>query len=65
MTGRGQLPQVGVVPGVGPTVGLDYEYMPLDRLIGFDGKPLKDVSHEGARLFTREEISRILTAEVR
>ena len=41
------------------------EFMPLDRLIGFDGKPLKDVSHAGSRFLTREEIQRILAAEVR
>jgi hypothetical protein len=39
--------------------------MPLDRLVGFDGTPLKDVSHEGARLFSRREIERILRAEVK
>ena len=66
VTGRlGEIPQAGLVEGVGPATALDLEVMPLDRLVGFDGKPLKDVSHEGARLFTRDEIARILRAEVR
>ncbi|MCZ6785927.1 MAG: hypothetical protein O7E54_02060 [Planctomycetota bacterium] len=65
VTGRGALPQAGVVAGVGPSIAVDCESMPLDRLIGFDGKPLKDVSHEGARFFTMDEIARILRAEVR
>ena len=66
VTGRGgQLPQAGVVNGTGGARGIDLEGMPLDRLVGFDGKPLKDVSHEGARLFNRKEIARILRAEVR
>jgi len=60
-----ELPAVGPIEGVGPAVSLDLERAPLDRLVGFDGKPLKDVSHEGARLFTREEIIRILRAEVK
>ena len=37
----------------------------VDRLVGFDGAPLKDVSHAGARYFTRKEIERILRTEVR
>ncbi|MGH7163232.1 MAG: hypothetical protein ACREID_07095, partial [Planctomycetota bacterium] len=60
-----ELPQAGAIDGVGPAVGVDVEAMPLDRLVGFDGKPLKDVSHEGARLFTRAEIDRILRARLR
>ena len=61
----GPFPQAGVVDGTGGARGIDLEGMPLDRLVGFDGKPLKDVSHEGARLFTRAEIVRILRAEVK
>ncbi len=57
--------QVAVITGVGRSYGVDLETMPLDRLVGFDGKPLKDISHEGARYFTRKEIERILRAEVR
>ena len=41
------------------------EAMPLDRLVGFDGRPLKDVSHVRSRLLTRKEIIRILRAEVK
>ena len=65
VTLRNPITQAGVVAGVGPAVGLDYEFMPLDRLVGFDGKPLKDVSHPGSRFLTRKEIQRILAAEVR
>ncbi|MEM8883725.1 MAG: hypothetical protein AAGD14_06650 [Planctomycetota bacterium] len=60
-----QIQQVALLNGVGPTYGIDLETMPLDRLVGFDGKPLKDVSHEGARYLTRREIERILRAELR
>jgi hypothetical protein len=60
-----RIPQAGVVGGTGPAVGVDLESMPLDRLVGFDGRPLKDVSHVRSRLFTRKEIIRILRAEVR
>ena len=60
-----QIPQAGVVDGVGPSVGVDLESMPLDRLVGFNGKPLKDVSHAGARLLNKKEIERILRAEIR
>jgi len=66
VTGRtNPIPQAGAIDGVGPAVGVDLEYLPLDRLVGFDGLPLKDVSHEGARLFTSKEIARILFAEVK
>jgi hypothetical protein len=58
----GAIPLAGVVQEIGPAVGVDLEFMPLDRLVGFDGRPLKDVSHEGARLFNRIEIARILRA---
>jgi len=61
----GQIPQAGVVRGVGPARGIDIEGMPLDRLVGFDGVPLKDVSHPGSRLLTMKEIVRILRAEVK
>jgi len=39
--------------------------MPLDRLVGIDGNPLKDVSHPGARYRGKKEIERILRAEIR
>lgn len=61
----GQIPQAGVVDGTGRVVGIDLESMPLDRLVGFDGKPLKDVSHPKSRLLTKKEITRILRVEER
>jgi hypothetical protein len=61
----GPIPQAGVVEGAGRAVGVDLEQVPLDRLVGFDGKPLKDVSHAGSRLLTRREIIRILRVENR
>jgi len=62
---QGEIPQVALIDGVGRSHGIDVESFPLDRLVGFDGKPLKDVSHAGARYFTRKEIERILRTEVR
>ncbi len=62
---RADLQQVAVVDGTGPVVGIALEGMPLDRLVGFDGRPLKDVSHPGSRLLTRKEIERILRVEER
>jgi len=59
------LPQAGLVEAAGRATGVDLECFPLDRLVGFNGQPLKDVSHPGARLLTRPEIQRILHAEVR
>jgi len=59
------LRQAGLVQAAGRATGVDIESFPLDRLVGFDGRPLKDVSHPGARLFSRSEIERILHAEVR
>ena len=41
--------------------GTAFEEMPLDRLLDFDGRQLKDVSHADARLFTREELVRLLS----
>jgi hypothetical protein len=46
-------------------VATDAEEFPLDRMIDSRGRPLKDVSHEGARYLTAEEIRRILTAPIR
>ena len=61
-TGRGLF---GTITGTGPVVGLDLESFPLDRLVGFDGEPLKDVSHPKSRLLTKKEIARILRVEER
>jgi hypothetical protein len=44
------------------TAGLDLERLHLDQLVDVDGRQIKDVSHEGARPFRREEIERILGA---
>ncbi len=66
MTPRGgPISQVALIAGVGRSYGIEIETMPLDRLVGIDGKPLKDVSHPGARYFRKKEIERILRAEVR
>ncbi len=50
------------IPG---TARADAEEFPLDRMIDFRGRPLKDVSHEGARYLDPEELRRVLTAPVR
>jgi hypothetical protein len=39
---------------------LDLEEFPLDRTVDADGKPIMDVSHEGARWLDREELERVL-----
>lgn len=44
--------------------GLDLERVRLDRLADEDGQQIKDVSHDGARAFSREEMQRILDAAV-
>jgi len=50
------------IPG---TAAAAMEEFPLDRMIDSRGKPLKDVSHEGARYLNAEELRRVLTAPVR
>ncbi len=50
------------VPGGGL---LSAEEFPLDRMMDSRGRPLKDVSHEGARYLDAEEARRVLTAPVR
>ena len=65
VTDRTNLTQAAVVEGTGRVVGVDCESFPLDRLVGFDGKPLKDVSHPRSRYLTRKEIERILRVEIR
>jgi hypothetical protein len=50
------------IPG---TAAVGAEEFPLDRMIDSRGKPLKDVSHEGARYLNPEELRRVLTAPVR
>ena len=39
---------------------LDLEEFPLDRTVDADGKPIMDVSHEGARWLDRQEFERVL-----
>jgi hypothetical protein len=51
--------------GIPGTLAVQGEEFPLDRMIDFRGKPLKDVSHEGARYLNAEEIRRVLSAPVR
>jgi hypothetical protein len=50
------------IPG---TASAFIEEFPLDRMIDHRGKPLKDVSHEGARYLDEGELRRVLTAPVR
>jgi len=54
----------GTVAAVG-LAGVAVEEFPLDRLVDPRGKPLKDISHEGARYLDAAEIRRVLTAPVR
>jgi len=46
------LPRLPAIPG---GRALAAEEFPFDRLVDEDGRPLKDISHEGARFFTRGE----------
>ncbi len=62
---RSNLTAAGVVEGTGRVVGVDIESFPLDRLVGLDDKPLKDVSHPRSRYLTRKEIERILRVELK
>jgi hypothetical protein len=48
-----------------PTGFLGVEEFPLDRMIDSRGKPLKDVSHEGARYLDPGELLRVLRAPLR
>ncbi len=43
-------------------VDVAVEEMAFDRLVDWDGRPEKDISHPGARYMAREEILRILRA---
>ncbi|MCK6481525.1 MAG: hypothetical protein L6R43_15710 [Planctomycetes bacterium] len=47
------------------TAALAIEEFPLDRMVDSRGRPLKDVSHEGARYLDLEELRRVLEAPVR
>ncbi len=50
------------VAGVTLATEVDVEEFPLDRAVDADGKPILDVSHEGARWMSQEEFQRILGA---
>jgi hypothetical protein len=41
--------------------GLELEEFPLDRTVDADGRPIMDVSHEGARWLDRAEFERALS----
>lgn len=47
------------------TAALALEEFPLDRMIDMNGRPLKDVSHEGARYLDGAELRRVLGAPIR
>ncbi|MCC7168916.1 MAG: hypothetical protein IT459_00595 [Planctomycetes bacterium] len=55
---------LGQFGGLRGALSVAIEAMPRDRLVDESGKPWKDVSHEGARFFSRQEIDTILRAEV-
>jgi len=55
---RGSVAQAG-------TRILAVEEFPLDRMVDSRGKPLKDISHEGASYLTGEEIRRVLAVPLR
>ena len=57
-----QPPVTASVAGVPLLRDLDLEEFPLDRAWDADGKPILDVSHEGARWLDRGEVLRVLGA---
>lgn len=52
----------GDVAVQGGLAALDVEEFPLDRAVDADGKPILDVSHEGARWLSQDEFLRVLNA---
>jgi hypothetical protein len=54
--------EAGQVAGILGTFDTDFEEFPLDRAVDADGKPILDVSHEGARWMSQDEFLRILGA---
>ena len=52
----------GNIAGVVLTTDVDVEEFPLDRAVDADGKPILDVSHEGARWASQDEFLRILSS---
>jgi len=59
------IPRTALLPAAGAAAGVDLEVFDLDRLVGFDGKPLKDIPQAGARFFSRKEIARLLAVKVK
>ena len=57
--------QLGVVPGLQAAYAVAVEEFPLDRMIDEQGRPLKDISHEGSRWLRRGEIERLLGVDAR
>lgn len=55
---------VGQFAGLRGAAAVAVESMPLDRLIDESGRAWKDISHEGARFFSRLEVDKILRADV-
>lgn len=55
---------VGQFGGMSGARSVALESMPLDRLVDESGRAWKDISHEGARYFSRLEIDKILRAPV-
>ena len=52
--------ELGILPGIFETFAGAVEQFPLDQMVEPDGKPLKDVSHEGSRWLSGAEFARIL-----
>lgn len=50
------------VPGAPLSISVDLEEFPLDRAVDADGRPILDVSHEGARWLDQREFLRVLAA---
>lgn len=53
--------QFGGLLGAG---SIAVEAMPLDRLVDEAGSPVKDISHDASRFFSRQEIDKILRVSV-
>ncbi|MBI3272889.1 MAG: hypothetical protein HYZ53_28130 [Planctomycetes bacterium] len=64
VTKPGQPSRLAQVPGLAGAKGIAVESFCFDRTLDEDGKPLKDISHEGARYLTRDELVRILRVQL-
>ncbi|MBI5366764.1 MAG: hypothetical protein HZA54_06985 [Planctomycetes bacterium] len=56
----GQPSRLAQVPGLAGARGVAVEAFSFDRMMDEDGRVLKDISHEGARYLSREEIQKVL-----